>query len=77
VKGSWEEAQEGVSTQRLDGDADPSCHLRVVLPDGAPATTATVTAAPNPTQQWAITLDGTIVKDVPVSSFAFLLFSRT
>ena len=50
----------------------------LVLPDGPPATTATVTAAPNPTQQWAITLDGTIVKDVPVSSnpTPFLLLTR-
>jgi hypothetical protein len=34
---------------------------RAGLPDGPPATTATITAAPNPTQQWAITLDGTVV----------------
>lgn len=38
-----------------------SAPLTLGLPDGPPATTATITAAPNPTQQWAITLDGTVV----------------
>lgn len=47
---------------------------RAGLPDGPPATTATITAAPNPTQQWAITLDGTVVggevSPRPLVSFA-------
>jgi hypothetical protein len=41
------------------------------LPDGAAATTAVVTEAPNPNQQWAITLDGTIAGKATVSLSSF------
>ncbi|KAG7561836.1 hypothetical protein FFLO_02737 [Filobasidium floriforme] len=43
------------------GAESPANYTTASLPDGPPATTATITAAPNPTQQWAITLDGTVV----------------
>jgi hypothetical protein len=68
-----------------DSSSPPPYHLHVSipplehsagLPDGPPATTATITAAPNPTQQWAITLDGTVVGgEVSPRSSCFLLLA--